>query len=65
MLAASSRSHIARAGRLGSGPALGPQNSRRETDKCENAMSTTTHAPATVEVPAQDCNDNGTVFCPN
>ena len=26
MLAASSRKHIARAGRLGSGPALGPQS---------------------------------------
>jgi len=26
MLAASSRKHIASAGRLGSGPALGPQN---------------------------------------
>lgn len=28
-------------------------------------MSTSTQAPATVEVTAQDCNDNGTVFCPN
>ena len=28
-------------------------------------MSTTTQAPATVEVTAKDCNDNGTVFCPN
>ncbi|MFT7722721.1 MAG: zinc-finger domain-containing protein [Roseateles sp.] len=28
-------------------------------------MSTTIQAPATVEVTAQDCNDNGTVFCPN
>jgi len=32
MLAAFGRKHIASAGRLGSGPALGPQNSRRETD---------------------------------
>ena len=29
-------------------------------------MSTTTQSPAaTVEVTAKDCNDNGTVFCPN
>ena len=28
-------------------------------------MSTSTQAPATVEVTAKDCNDNGTVFCPN
>jgi uncharacterized Zn-finger protein len=29
-------------------------------------MSTTTQTPAaTVEVTAKDCNDNGTVFCPN
>ncbi len=25
----------------------------------------TTKAPATVEVTAQDCQDNGSVFCPN
>ncbi len=31
MLAASSRKHIASAGRLGSGPALGPQRGQRFT----------------------------------
>jgi len=28
-------------------------------------MSTTQAPAATVEVTAKDCNDNGTVFCPN
>eukprot|EP01031_Cornospumella_fuschlensis_P020986 gene20986-25720_t len=48
MLAASNREHIARAGRLGSGPALGPQGATEMTIQRFNSGQV---VPATVPFP--------------
>jgi uncharacterized Zn-finger protein len=59
MRSALSRTHIA------CGPAWERPGARAAVTTEEHDMSTTQTPAATVEVTAKDCNDNGTVFCPN